>query len=439
MNEKSSADIPTANNYIPYSQEEVWRLTEKLSKHLGPEYVSKRSNGAAGMVSYIEGWKAFNLANLVFGFNGWSSELKSTSVDYVDIKKETNAISVGLSVVVRVTIRDGTYHEDIGYGSVENGRSKSGAFEKAKKQAITDGMKRCLRYFGNALGNCLYDKDYLKYIAKAKVKPKTFNEDELLRDTGVLGNNPLKKIENNAFVIQANNLPLSSSPPPPPPQKQLPQQRPPLQRQHGQSPQQYQNMKNLPIQKKPAAQNQHPQIRTPTAVPKVSPTAAAAAAAKNDFLTSSIFDDSMDDDNFDGFNDLDDYELALIDANGGESNHGSSANSRSVAHSNDNRINKDVKDSKASTLENNVSTPTEVPMNVTFFSAKAANDVQSNVNLSSDKLFKVNNQSGSSLKRTLDQSKSTPVKRIGIDRHPVYPRSNHSGHSGGIKKPGPLR
>lgn len=40
------------------------------------------------------------------------------------------------------------------------------AFEKAKKEAVTDGLKRALKAFGNATGNCLYDKNYLKKIQR---------------------------------------------------------------------------------------------------------------------------------------------------------------------------------------------------------------------------------------------------------------------------------
>lgn len=54
----------------------------------------------------------------------------------------------------------------MGYGSDQNAKSKSTAFEKARKQAVTDATKRTLRYFGNSLGNCLYDNPYLSGIGK---------------------------------------------------------------------------------------------------------------------------------------------------------------------------------------------------------------------------------------------------------------------------------
>jgi hypothetical protein len=42
---------------------------------------------------------------------------------------------------------------------------------QAQKEAVTDGIKRCLKTFGNVLGNCLYDKDYNREIGKVKVPP----------------------------------------------------------------------------------------------------------------------------------------------------------------------------------------------------------------------------------------------------------------------------
>ena len=111
-------------------------------------------------------------------------------------------INVGVSAVVRVTVKNGAFHEDVGYGTCENAKTKSMALEKvrpsdavpvsqprgavqltsvvrailanvcarrgaaqARKEAVTDGMKRALRMFGNSLGNSVYDKDYVKHAS----------------------------------------------------------------------------------------------------------------------------------------------------------------------------------------------------------------------------------------------------------------------------------
>ena len=41
--------------------------------------------------------------------------------------------------------QDGAFHEDIGYGVSEGMKSKALSLEKARKEAVTDGMKRALK------------------------------------------------------------------------------------------------------------------------------------------------------------------------------------------------------------------------------------------------------------------------------------------------------
>ncbi|KAF2745607.1 alpha/beta-hydrolase [Sporormia fimetaria CBS 119925] len=163
-----------------YTAQEIATLQSRLNKQLGPEYVSHRQGAGGNKVAYLEGQKAILLANDVFGFNGWSSSLQQVQVDYVD-ETPQGRVSLGLSIIVRVTLKDGTYHEDIGYGMIENCKGKGAAFEKAKKEAATDGLKRALRSFGNILGNCLYDKEYVKKVVSMKVKPVKFDESRLHR------------------------------------------------------------------------------------------------------------------------------------------------------------------------------------------------------------------------------------------------------------------
>lgn len=154
-------------------------IQTKLDKKLGPEYISKRVGFGSSRVAYIEGWRAINLANQIFGYNGWSTEVKSVIVDFLDERQ--GKFSIGCTAIVRVSLENGTFREDIGYGTVENERRKAAAFERAKKSAVTDALKRSLRGFGNALGNCLYDKDFLSKIDKVKFDPPDFDEGSLFR------------------------------------------------------------------------------------------------------------------------------------------------------------------------------------------------------------------------------------------------------------------
>ncbi len=164
-----------------YTAQEIATLQSRLEKQLGPEYISSRSGPSGQKVHYITAEKCIALANEVFGFNGWSSSIQNIQVDFVEENPQTLKVSLGLSVVVRVTLRDGTFHEDIGYGHIENCKGKAAAFEKAKKEGTTDALKRALRNFGNVLGNCIYDKTYLAKVTKMKVEPTKFDETSLHR------------------------------------------------------------------------------------------------------------------------------------------------------------------------------------------------------------------------------------------------------------------
>ncbi|KAI8140680.1 DNA repair protein Rad52/59/22 [Fennellomyces sp. T-0311] len=148
-----------------FTLEEQERLQRDLAKQLGPEFLNQRA-GPGGKFTYIEGQAAIQLANELFGFNGWKSEMKNFTVDFLD--DHDGKVSVGVSAHIRVTLKDGTFHEDVGYGSMENSRSKAAAMEKAKKEAVTDALKRTLRMFGNLLGNCVYDKNYTKNMQYMK-------------------------------------------------------------------------------------------------------------------------------------------------------------------------------------------------------------------------------------------------------------------------------
>lgn len=164
-----------------YTAQEIATLQARLNKRLGPEYISTRAGPGNSRVAYLSAEKAINLANEVFGFNGWSSSIQNIQIDFVDESPTKGTISIGLSVVVRVTLKDGTYHEDTGYGGIENCKSKIAAFEKAKKEGTTDALKRALRNFGNVLGNCIYDKEYIAKVSKVKAGQGRWDVSQLHR------------------------------------------------------------------------------------------------------------------------------------------------------------------------------------------------------------------------------------------------------------------
>nr|XP_012603805.1 DNA repair protein RAD52 homolog isoform X10 [Microcebus murinus] len=147
-----------------YTAEEYQAIQSALRQRLGPEYISSRVAGGGQKVCYIEGHKVISLANEMFGYNGWAHSVTQQNVDFVDLNN--GKFYVGVCAFVRVQLKDGSYHEDVGYGVSEGLKSKALSLEKARKEAVTDGLKRALRSFGNALGNCILDKDYLRSLNK---------------------------------------------------------------------------------------------------------------------------------------------------------------------------------------------------------------------------------------------------------------------------------
>ncbi|XP_043084722.1 DNA repair protein RAD52 homolog isoform X2 [Puntigrus tetrazona] len=178
---------PLTNNtcfgQYAYTAEEYQAVQNALRQKLGPEYISSRQAGGGQKVCYIEGHKVISLANEMFGYNGWSHSISQQNVDFVDLIN--GKFYVGVSAFVKVQLKDGSYHEDVGYGVSEGLKSKALSLEKARKEAVTDGLKRALKCFGNALGNCILNKEYLIAINKLpKQPPPPLDLDKTKRSDG---------------------------------------------------------------------------------------------------------------------------------------------------------------------------------------------------------------------------------------------------------------
>ncbi|XP_047189470.1 DNA repair protein RAD52 homolog isoform X1 [Scophthalmus maximus] len=197
--EERSPSAPRCFGQFTYTAEEYQAVHNALRQRLGPEYISSRVAGGGQRVCYVEGHRVITLANEMFGYNGWSHSISQQNVDFVDLIN--GKFYVGVSAFIKVQLKDGSFHEDVGYGVSEGLKSKALSLEKARKEAVTDGMKRALKYwqfhfhtyicrkniwghdllkficvvsmrcFGNALGNCILDKEYLVAINKIPKQP----------------------------------------------------------------------------------------------------------------------------------------------------------------------------------------------------------------------------------------------------------------------------
>ncbi|XP_067906880.1 DNA repair protein RAD52 homolog isoform X2 [Heterodontus francisci] len=185
-----------------YTAEEYQAIQNALQRRLGPEYISQRPAAGGQKVCYIEGHRIVNLANELFGYNGWSHSITQQNVDFVDLIN--GKFYVGVSAFIKVQLKDGSFHEDVGYGVSEGLKSKALSLEKARKEAVTDGLKRSLKSFGNVLGNCILDKEYLRLVNKLPRQQSDFQ----LTDAKRRDDEPMVQKARYSSMLQAQFHPL---------------------------------------------------------------------------------------------------------------------------------------------------------------------------------------------------------------------------------------
>ena len=133
-------------------------VTQALGQPIDPELVSQRRGRAGRTFSYIEGHTAISEANRVFGFGGWGFELVENvtlrQIETVDTQTGEMKTVNAYTAPVRVTVPGAPPRTDIGFHAVTD--ETADGHETALKGAVTDGMKRALRSFGDRFGNGLY-------------------------------------------------------------------------------------------------------------------------------------------------------------------------------------------------------------------------------------------------------------------------------------------
>lgn len=133
------------------SREAKRRLRQPLDDIL----VAERTTDAGAVVRYIEGWRAIEQANAIFGMDRWGAEVIG-EVTYRALPgggRSRGAPSGLYTATVRVTVDGCLPHSDVGVGTVVEHSADGHA--TAYKTAVTDGLKRALRRFGDQFGNRL--------------------------------------------------------------------------------------------------------------------------------------------------------------------------------------------------------------------------------------------------------------------------------------------
>jgi DNA repair protein RAD59 len=90
-----------------------------------------------------------NLANEVFGYDGWSSEIMHFDIN-VD-ESQDDVVSGKAIAMVRVKLRDGMYRESVGYASAMKLPHKYMCYNNCRKQAVSNATSKAILSFTHLL------------------------------------------------------------------------------------------------------------------------------------------------------------------------------------------------------------------------------------------------------------------------------------------------
>jgi hypothetical protein len=100
-------------------------------KHFPSHITSSRWHSSSATLSRVVTLSSLiSFATGERGTRRWSTEIKDFTVDYSDRDKK-GSWDVGVAAVVRVSLPDGSFHEDVGYGDAK-GPSRSQVFGNAR-------------------------------------------------------------------------------------------------------------------------------------------------------------------------------------------------------------------------------------------------------------------------------------------------------------------
>ena len=128
-------------------------VLQALEQPLAAELVAERTNEHGEVLRYLEGWRAIEQANLIFGPEHWGAEVMG-DIAYRTLPGEDDSTPGGVYMAtVRVSVDGCRPHSDVGTAVASEQTAEGHAV--ACKAAVTDGLKRALRHFGERFGNGL--------------------------------------------------------------------------------------------------------------------------------------------------------------------------------------------------------------------------------------------------------------------------------------------
>ena len=153
----------------------IEEIREQLNVPVPPALVERSPQG----FDYIPAAVAMSIANRIFGPGGWSTSIIETSCEQWG---DATAYVVTVNVAVHGL---GVHRQDVGVGMAQKQRNgegpAAGAYETARKGAVSDAIKRALHGFGPALGLNLYAGDVMGAV-NGEPSPQNDGRPSFLED-----------------------------------------------------------------------------------------------------------------------------------------------------------------------------------------------------------------------------------------------------------------
>lgn len=135
QNSGASSSATRSFGNVPFPTDIERSVNAFLHQKLGKDHLARRPGPRGTRLTYIESCKAIELANRAFGFNGWSCRILECKEEYRELKNG-DRWALGFSALVQITLKDGTSHEDVGFGQSDGQKDLGAAIEQAKKVGI---------------------------------------------------------------------------------------------------------------------------------------------------------------------------------------------------------------------------------------------------------------------------------------------------------------
>jgi DNA recombination protein Rad52 len=154
-----STEITVLNGDQGFTQEQQTALNAAMDASI----IKHRTGGGGQQLAYIKGKAAIDAANRVFGHGRWGYKILSRTLERTtDEEGRTTSEYYAADIELYVVGNPFPFPGDgIGIVIPPKRGSIAEAHEKARKESVTDALKRALRHYGSQFANDLYDEDAL--------------------------------------------------------------------------------------------------------------------------------------------------------------------------------------------------------------------------------------------------------------------------------------